>query len=65
VAFEGLGFIRIDLVGSEAPRLIVTLFTVPSRPVPSSWPRPWPSQPQVAAAFEIDVEGNFLERRAD
>jgi hypothetical protein len=65
VAFEGLGFVRIDLVGSETPRLIVTLFTVPSGPVPSSWPRPWPSRPQVAAAFEIDVEGNLSERRAD
>jgi hypothetical protein len=65
MASEGLGFARIDLVGGATPRLIVTLFTVPSWPVPSSWPRPWPSRPQVAAAFEIDLEGNFWKRRAD
>jgi hypothetical protein len=64
-AVEALGFARIDLLGDPAPRLIVTLFSVPSWPVPSSWPRPWPSRPQVAAAFEIDVEGNFMKRHAD
>ncbi len=62
---ETLGFARIELLGGVAPRLIVTLFSVPSWPVPSSWPRPWPSRPQVAAAFEVDVEGNFLKRRVD
>jgi hypothetical protein len=65
VVFEELGFVRIDLVGSETPRLLVTLFTIRAGPLPSSWPRPWPSRPQVAAKYEIDVQGNFLERRAE
>jgi hypothetical protein len=64
-ASDGLGFVRIDLVGGETPHLVVRLFTIPSWPVPSSWPRPWPSRPQLAAAIEIDVDGNFSERRAD
>jgi hypothetical protein len=62
---ENLGFARIELVEGPPQRLRVTLFSVATGLLPSSWPRPWTVRPQEAGSFDIGLDGRFSAPRAD
>jgi hypothetical protein len=59
LGIEALGFARIDLVAGPPQQLRVTVYSVASGPLPSSWPRPWAVRPRAEARFEIDADGGF------
>jgi hypothetical protein len=55
---DELGMARVDLIDRPGGDVLrVTVYSVESGPVPSSWPRPWPSILRVEGVFEADASG--------